>query len=538
LFERGAKPRVENNTRFSTRTPSESSLEEYNNDMYKPSFEEFRKLSKKGNVIPVYKEINADLDTPVSSYLKIQKGDYGFLLESVEGREKLARYSFLGSDPCLIFESRGRDIRISYPGKKKTVRFKTARTPLDEIKLIMQDKKAVSVAGLPPFYGGLVGYMGYDTVRFFERLPDKNPDDLKLPDSVFMLTDTMMIFDHINHTIKIINNVFLPTKPVGAGLKPAPTIAQMKRLYEKAIKKIKEIEKDFKKPIYESVGTDFKPVPTKPKVSSNFTKTGFKAIVLRAKKYIKAGDIIQVVPSQRFKVKTAKPPFQIYRDLRSLNPSPYMYFLKLKGFYIAGSSPEMLVRCENGIIQTRPIAGTRPRGRNEQEDVKLEKELLADQKERAEHLMLVDLGRNDIGRVAKSGTVKVSEFMSIERYSHVMHLVSEVRGVLDRDKYSVYDVLQAAFPAGTVSGSPKVRAMEIIDELETLRRGPYAGCVGYFSFSHNMDTCITIRTVVIKGGAAYVQAGGGVVADSVPEKEYYETVNKAKALIEAIVGTE
>ncbi|MDP2906054.1 MAG: chorismate-binding protein, partial [Candidatus Omnitrophota bacterium] len=408
--------------------------------MYKPSFEEFRKLSKKGNVIPVYKEINADLDTPVSSYLKIQKGDYGFLLESVEGQEKLARFSFLGSDPCLVFVSKGRDIRISYPGKKKTVRFKTAQTPLDEIKSIMQDKKAVAVSGLPPFCGGLVGYMGYDTVRFFERLPDKNPDDLKLPDAVFMLTDTMMIFDHINHTIKIINNVFLPTEPVGAGFKPAPTIAQMKRLYDKAIKKIKEIEKDFKKPVRDSVGTAYYAVPTKPVVSSNFTKAGFKAIVLRAKKYITEGDIIQVVPSQRFKLMAEKAPFQVYRDLRSLNPSPYMYFLKLKGFYIAGSSPEMLVRCENGIIQTRPIAGTRPRGRNEQEDVKLEKELLADQKERAEHLMLVDLGRNDIGRVAKCGTVKVSEFMSIERYTHVMHLVSEVRGILDRDKYSVYDV--------------------------------------------------------------------------------------------------
>ena len=494
--------------------------------MYKPSFEEFLKLSKKGNVIPVYKEINADLDTPVSSYLKIQKGDYGFLLESVEGQEKLARFSFLGSDPCLIFVSKGRDIRISYPGKKKTVRFKTAQTPLDEIKKIMQDKKAVAVSGLPPFYGGLVGYMGYDTVRFFERLPDKNPDDLKLPDAVFMLTDTMMIFDHINHTIKIINNVMLP-----AG-KKSLSAARMKGIYVKAVKKIKEIEKDFKKPVYDAKNEIVNRAA--PKINSNFTKAGFKAIVLRAKKYIKAGDIIQVVPSQRFKVKAVKPPFQIYRDLRSLNPSPYMYFLKLKGFYIAGSSPEMLVRCENGVIQTRPIAGTRPRGRSEQEDVKLEKELLADQKERAEHLMLVDLGRNDIGRVAKNGTVKVSEFMSIERYSHVMHLVSEVRGILDRDKYSVYDVLQAAFPAGTVSGSPKVRAMEIIDELETLRRGPYAGCVGYFSFSQNMDTCITIRTVVIKGGTAYVQAGGGVVADSVPEKEYYETVNKAKALIEAI----
>jgi len=495
--------------------------------MYNPTFKEFSKLTRKGNVIPVYKEINADLDTPVSAFLKIQKGDYGFLLESVEGREKLARYSFLGSTPTLVFESKGRDIRISFPGTKRASRFKAAGTPLDEIKKLMRDKNAVSVPGLPRFCGGLVGYMGYDMVRFFERLPDKNPDDLKLPDAVFMLADTMLIFDHIKHTIKIVSNVILP-----AGKKISA--ARKKALYAAAIKKIGAIEKDFKKPVKASVGIEYCSLPTNSVISSNFTKAGFKAIVRRAKAYIKKGDIIQVVPSQRFQVKTKKPPFVIYRSLRSLNPSPYMYFLKLKGFCIAGSSPEMLVRSENGLIQTRPIAGTRPRGANEQEDRRLAKELLADSKEKAEHLMLVDLGRNDVGRVAKTGTVQVSEFMTVEKYSHVMHLVSEVRGTLDRARFSVYDVLQAAFPAGTVSGSPKVRAMEIIDELENLRRGPYAGCVGYFSFSHNMDTCITIRTVVVKGNTAYVQAGGGIVADSLPENEYYETVNKAKALIEAI----
>jgi anthranilate synthase component 1 len=312
------------------------------------------------------------------------------------------------------------------------------------------------------------------------------------------------------------------------------SIAAKKKLFSRAVGKIESIEKDFSRPA--GLSEEKSGRAHQAKIVSNFSKDEFKSRVVKAKTYIKKGDIIQVVLSQRFQLKSLRRPFDIYRSLRSLNPSPYMYFLQLDDLNIVGSSPEMLVRCEDGLIQTRPIAGTRPRGNNPAADELLAAELIKDKKERAEHLMLVDLGRNDLGRVSRSGKVEVSEFMNVEKYSHVMHLVSEVRGMLDSAKYDIYDCLQAAFPAGTVSGSPKIRAMEIIDELENLRRGPYAGCVGYFSFSHNMDTCITIRTVLIKGNTAYIQAGAGIVADSVPEKEYRETVNKARALIEAITN--
>jgi len=493
--------------------------------MHEPSLKEFIKLSSKGNIIPIYKEINADLDTPVSAYLKLKKSNYAFLLESVEGQEKIARFSFLGSDPELVFISKGRNIQIIHPHSNKAQRYVAVDSPLEEIKKIMRPFKSVSVKGLPRFCGGLVGYMGYDTVRFFENIPDNNPDDLKLADCVFILTDTILIFDHVNHVIKIVSNVNLSKNR-------KLNYSAKKKLYNSALKKIEDIEKSFSKPA--RLNTARAGYVHASKTISNFSKAEFKNRVVRAKKYIRKGDIIQVVLSQRFQVKTSRCPFDIYRSLRSLNPSPYMYFLKFNDFFIVGSSPEMLVRCEDDLIQTRPIAGTRPRGKSEAEDDRLSAELIRDKKERAEHLMLVDLGRNDLGRVSKSGKVEVNEFMSVERYSHVMHLVSEVRGILDRAKFDVYDCLQAAFPAGTVSGSPKIRAMEIIDELETLRRGPYAGCVGYFSFSHNLDTCITIRTILIKEGVAYIQAGAGIVADSVPEKEYRETVNKARALIEAV----
>jgi len=489
-----------------------------------PSLQEFLKLTNKGNVIPVYKEINADLDTPVSAFLKIKKDDYAFLLESVEGQEKVARYSFLGGSPSLVFKSKGRNIEISYPARKARRRFITPSTPIDEIKKIMQGFKSVTVKGLPRFCGGLVGFIGYDTVRFFEELPDKNPDELKVPDALLILADTLLVFDHVNHNIKIVTNVMLP--------KGRLSTARRAAFYQRAVKKIASIQEDFNNSVDES---EPKALPQKIKFSSNFKKREFEKVVREAKKYIKKGDVIQVVPSQRFKLTTSKEPLMIYRALRSLNPSPYMFFLKLKDIHLVGASPEMLVRCEDGVIETRPIAGTRPRGKNEKEDHRLAKELINDKKERAEHLMLVDLGRNDLGRVSKIGTVEVDEFMSVEKYSHVMHLVSNVKGRLDNRRYDIYDVLKAVFPAGTVSGSPKIRAMEIIDELENTRRGPYAGCVGYFSFSHNLDTCITIRTILIKGRQAYVQAGAGIVADSLPEKEYFETVNKARALIEAIV---
>jgi len=490
--------------------------------LIKPSLKEFLKLSSQGNVIPVYKEINADLDTPVSAFLKIKQGDYSFLLESVEGQEKIARFSFLGTNPSLLFKSKGRRIEIVDLVKKKKKCFNTTSSPLAEIKKIMQDFRAVEVSGLPRFFGGLVGYIGYDTVRFFENIPDKNRDDLKIPDTLLILTDTLLIFDRLNHTIKIVSNVVVP--------KGSSVLAKNK-LYAMAIKKIQSLHDDFNRCLIQNK-KEIKPKNLN--IKSNLKKTEFEFIIKKAKEYIRKGDIIQVVLSQRFKVKTNKNDFSIYRSLRSLNPSPYMYYLKFKDFSIVGSSPEMLVRCENGVVANRPIAGTRRRGKTLEEDLRLEKELLADEKEKAEHLMLVDLGRNDLGRISKLGQVKVTDFMRVEKYSHVMHLVSEVSAILDKKRFDVYDVLKSTFPAGTVSGAPKIRAMEIIDELENSKRSLYAGAIGYFSFSHNMDTCIAIRTLLLKDGFAYVQAGAGIVADSVPEKEYQESVNKASALMEAL----
>ncbi len=480
-----------------------------------PSKQEFIKLSKKANVIPVYKEILADTLTPVSAFQKIGKG-YSYLLESVEGQEKIARFSFIGVEPSIILKSKGSSIEINRCGVVKKYR---TDEPLREIEKIMNNFKTVGIKGLPRFFGGLVGYMGYDMVRFFEKLPDKNPDDLKIPDCVFMLADALIIFDHSTHKAKIVANAYLAKGGIPAG-----------EVYDRAIKKIEETIKKLNVPEKKK---KIKAKSRSHKIDSNFTKPEFENLVKRAKEYIRAGDIVQVVPSQRFHTKLACEAFDVYRSLRSLNPSPYMYYLNFDDLKVVGSSPELLVRCENGIVETRPIAGTRPRGKDETEDKKLEKELLTDVKERAEHVMLVDLGRNDIGRVCKPGTVRVTDFMFIEKYSHVMHIVSNCRGVLDKGR-NAFDVLRACFPAGTVSGAPKVRAMEIIDELENTRRSYYAGAVGYFSFSGNMDTCITIRTMLVKGRDAYIQAGGGIVADSIPSKEYQETVNKAKAMIRAI----
>jgi len=494
--------------------------------MFYPKLDEFLKLSEKANVIPVYKEINADLDTPVSAFLKIKKNEYAFLFESVEGGEKIARYSFLGSNPSLVFKSKGKAIEIINARKNSRDKFITRQDPLDEVKKIMKDFKPVHIKGLPRFYGGLVGFMGYDAVRFFENIPDKNSDDLKIADFIFMLTDTILVFDHVNHKIKIVSNVMLPKS------KAKVSKNEKIRFYNEAVKKIQTIQKDFERP-FSGKEIEAKKAKACSQVTSNYGKKEFEQLVVKAKEYIKKGDVIQVVLSQRFKVKLKTDSFSVYRSLRSINPSPYMFYLKCNDVTLVGASPEILVRCEDGVVQTRPIAGTRPRGANEESDKLLEKELLSDIKEKAEHIMLVDLGRNDLGRVCKAGKVSVSDFMAVEKYSHVMHLVSEVKGLLDK-KYDIYDVLRASFPAGTVSGSPKIRAMEIIDSLENIRRGPYAGCVGYFSFSQNMDTCITIRTIIVKDGYAYVQAGAGIVADSVPEKEYFESINKSKALIEAI----
>ncbi|MBL7085254.1 MAG: anthranilate synthase component I [Candidatus Omnitrophica bacterium] len=488
--------------------------------MYHPSKKEFIKKSRQGNLIPVYKEFLADLETPASAFLKINQGKYSYLLESVEGEEFVARYSFLGSSPALIFQSKGKDIKIIQGRKVK--RFKSS-DPLKEIKKLMQQYKFVHVSGLPRFCGGLVGFMGYDMVRFFEQIKEKNVDDLNLPDCLFLLTDTILIFDHSNQLIKIINNVHLEDKK---------SKIEVGRAYEEAVAKIEKIAKKLKKSL-KKTSKEQAPLKAKIEVKSNLTKVEFAKIVQKAKTYIKEGEIIQAVLSQRFSVKFKCSPFDIYRSLRSVNPSPYMFYLKLNDFHLVGSSPELFVRCEENDVAVRPIAGTRRRGQDTKEDKKLIAQLLADPKERAEHIMLVDLGRNDIGRVCRYDSVKISELMVIEKYSHVMHIVSEVKGKLHQDK-DIFELIKACFPAGTVSGAPKIRAMEIIEELENVRRGPYAGLVGYFSFSGNLDSCITIRTILTKDKTAYIQAGAGIVADSVPQKEYQETKNKAKAMVLAI----
>jgi anthranilate synthase component 1 len=494
--------------------------------MFTPSKEDFLELSKQGNLIPVYREINGDLETPVSAYFKIaHKAKYSFLLESVEGEEKVARYSFLARDPELVIQSKGNRAKIL---RKNKDRFQPefsgkVETPLSVIRDVMSRYQFVDIPGLPRFCGGMVGYIGYDVVRFFEKLPHTTKDDLKLPDIFLIVAKNLIIFDHLNHKIKVVSCV---------KINPKDPAAKKLSAYAGGLKTIDGLIGELTKPLKVKKSTPRRQNDAL-KVSSNFKKQKFEGIVTKAKQKIRIGDIIQVVLSQRFKIKIKTDPFNIYRALRSINPSPYMFYLQFDKVRLIGSSPELLVRCEEGTVETRPIAGTRPRGKTEKEDSRLMQDLLNDPKEKAEHIMLVDLGRNDLGRVCRKGSVKVSEFMSIEKYSHVMHIVSNVKGNLRPDK-DQFDVLQAAFPAGTVSGAPKIRAMEIIDDLETVDRGPYAGCIGYFSFSKNLDTCITIRTIVATGGNAYVQAGAGIVADSNPQREYSETVNKAKAQIMAI----
>jgi anthranilate synthase component 1 len=495
--------------------------------MIYPSEKEFLTLTKKGNLIPVYKEILGDLETPVSAYLKLaNRSKYAILLESVEGGEKVCRYSFLAKDPELVFKSKGKEAQLlSFSSTKPKVKKLTVeQNPLDEIKKIMSTYRFVAVKGLPKFCGGFIGYMGYDTVRFFENLPNKPKDDLKLDDMIFILVKDLIIFDHLNHKIRIVSCV---------EVKPDASLRQKRLAYKKAQKNIEKTISSLSAKIAQLNTKKTSTKPVKLKVSSNFTEKQFEQAVMSAKKNILQGDIIQVVLSQRFSTKISTEPLNVYRALRTVNPSPYMYYLHFDDVVIAGSSPELLVRCENNVVETRPIAGTRPRGIDEKDDFRLAKELLSDPKERAEHIMLVDLGRNDLGRVCAKGTVKVSEFMNIEHYSHVMHIVSNVKGDLEK-KQTPFDVLEAAFPAGTVSGAPKIRAMEIIDSLEPVARGPYAGAIGYLGFAQNLDTCITIRTIVMKNKTAYVQAGAGIVADSNPQKEYQDTKNKAQALISAI----
>jgi len=473
--------------------------------MYYPTLDEVRRLKQHGNLVPVYHEIMADLETPVSAYLKIARGNHAFLLESVEGGEHIARYSFIGTEPSLVLKAGD-------------------EAPIDPLLLIEKEFsrfRLVPIAGLPRFHGGMVGYLGYEVAGYFERLPSPDHDPLGLPEFMLMLADTLLVFDHLTHKIKIVSHVHLDNDVDAA--------------YRQATDKIDRLVDRLRQPVPSEASPPI-PSPRSP-VSSNLSQAEFESRVSQAKDYIYAGDIIQAVLSLRLAKPTGANPFAIYRALRSLNPSPYMYYLHLGDFHIIGASPELLVRVEDGMVSNHPIAGTRPRGKSAAQDSALEEELRNDEKERAEHIMLVDLGRNDIGRVSQPGTVKVTQLMDVERYSHVMHLVSHVQGRLSPG-LSQFDALRAGFPAGTVSGAPKIRAMEIIAELEPDKRGPYAGAIGYFDFSGNLDTAIAIRTIVITGGIAYIQAGAGIVADSIPKREYQECLSKAQALLTAIEQTE
>ena len=489
---------------------------------YSLSFAAFKRLASEGNLIPLYREILADFETPVSAFSKIDHGPSAYLFESVEGGEKWARYSFLGSGSPVLLEEDGQAIVMT--SGSRVERFPISRqpgeTPLDRVQQIMGRYRPVMAPELPRFVGGAVGYVNYDIVRYFEEVPAYPKDDAGFPVMAFLITDTLLIFDNVAHTIKVVANAHVPSGKA----------ADVRGAYLDAVTRIDRMIERLKRPLRRRpVARRRKPMA----FTSNMNRADFEKMVVRTQDYIRAGDIVQTVVSQRWETRIKTAPFEIYRALRLVNPSPYMYYLRIGGVELVGSSPETLVRCEDGRVSLRPIAGTRPRGATEQEDRLLERELQADEKERAEHVMLVDLGRNDIGRVARKGSVVVDGLMKVERYSHVMHLVSQVNGWLDEGKSS-YDVLEACFPAGTVSGAPKIRAMQIIEELEPTRRGPYAGAVGYFSFSGNMDMAINIRTVVIKGRHAYIQAGAGIVADSEPKREYDETCNKARAMMKAI----
>lgn len=488
--------------------------------MVKPTLKEFKEKSKQGNLIPVYKEILADLDTPVSAYMKMCGGEYSFLLESVEGGEKWARYCFLGFDPSIIVSIKGNEVVVEKNGKSESTVIAEGN-PLAGLKEVLARYQPVEVEGLPRFSGGAVGFVSYDMVRSFEDLPEDTMDDLQVPDARFVITDTLLIFDNVAQTIKIVSNAHVDNENI-------------EESYNQAVKNIDAIKKKLRTSLPVDVDNESSPkIDSLDRIESNFEKEHFINAVQKIKNYILEGDVIQVVLAQRLKFNISKDPFTIYRALRSINPSPYMYYLKFGDLKIVGSSPEILVRLEDEKIEVRPIAGTRKRGKSEEEDKALENDLLNDEKELAEHIMLVDLGRNDVGRVAKTNSVLVNEKFTIERYSHVMHIVSNVQGKLKKG-LDGYDVLAATFPAGTLSGAPKVRAMEIIEEMEPTRRGLYGGAVGYISFNGNMDTAIAIRTLLIKNNIAYLGVGAGIVADSVPENEFEETMNKGKALLKAI----
>jgi anthranilate synthase component 1 len=484
-----------------------------------PPRDEFRKLARYGNLIPVYTELVADAETPVSAFSKIDEGGYSFLLESAEHIDHGGRYSFVGSNPRVVFKSRGRTVTIIERGVSR--QFETEGDPLAELQKLMARYIPVPLAHLPRFAGGAVGYLGYDMVRFFEpTVGDPPHDDMQLPESVFMIAETLLIFDHQLRRMRVLANALVENEDPDAA-------------YDAAVQAIHCVMRQLDKPArLPAINVHQQPLPVYP--ASNTTEAEFCRMVEQAHEFIHAGDIFQVVLSQRFETPYSGDPLMLYRCLRFVNPSPYLFCLKFGGeFALVGSSPEVHVRAMNGKVEIRPIAGTRRRGNTPEQDDANARELLADPKERAEHLMLVDLARNDVGRIADFGSVRVTDFMTIERYSHVMHIASNVVGQLHAEK-NAYDVMRATFPAGTVSGSPKVRAMQIINQLEKSKRGTYAGAVGYFGFDGNSDSCIALRTIALKGGKAYVQAGAGIVADSTPEGEYQETVNKAMGMMKAI----
>jgi anthranilate synthase component I len=493
--------------------------------MIQPSFAEFSKLAKQGNLIPVYDVFSTDLLTPVSAYLRIAQGArYSFLLESVEGGEKIARYTFAGAHPEEVFRYANGACVLEGPDRV----IWEEKDPVSFLRERIGRFKPVRLPGLPPLIAGAIGYFSYDMVRLIERIPKRLRDEIGLFDAVLMFYHGLIAFDHVQHRLFIIRNVF--TEGPEKGDKES-----LQQKYDAAVKEIARTRKLLEQPVAaEQRKRKSEAQETAPlEINSNFKKSAYLAAVKKAQEYIRAGDIFQVVISQRFSAKTEAEPFQIYRELRALNPSPYLFFLQLNDVAVAGSSPEMLVKVQGRDVFYRPIAGTRWRGKDEAEDARLEKEMLADEKERAEHIMLVDLGRNDLGRVCEYGSVRVERLMTVERYSHVMHLVSSLRGQLRAD-VDCFDALMACFPAGTVSGAPKVRAMEIIEDLEKTRRGIYAGGILYLDFAGNLDSCIALRTMVIKNGVAHIQAGGGIVADSTPLGEYEESVNKSKALRRAL----
>ena len=503
--------------------------------MFHPSLEQFTQLAAQGNLIPVARTFLADFETPLSAYTKIRGQGESFLFESVEGGEHLGRYSFVGCNPRAVIRQTGAKIEVIEDGKV-TAKYgipKPGAEPcencvkdgLEVIEKVMAQYRAVKVPGLPRFTGGAVGFIGYEFIHDVEPVVPRPPkDDLGTPTLYFLVADELLVFDRAQQTLTIIVNAILPE-----GGNPAEA-------YEDALAEIDRLASLLEQPLQSQPVPLRNDAPDLP-VTSNVTKAQFLANVEASKKFITAGDIIQIVGSQRFSAPVKASPLDVYRAARTVNPSPYMFLLELDGFSLVGASPELHVRCEDRHIEIRPIAGTRPRGKTTEEDVALEKELLADPKERAEHVMLVDLARNDIGRVCDFGSVQVKDLMVIERYSHVMHIVSQVEGTLS-PKHSPYDLMRTTFPAGTLSGAPKIRAMQIISQLEGTQRGPYGGCVGYFSFNGNLDCCITIRTALLKDGQVHIQAGGGWVNDSVPEAEFQETVNKSKAMLRAVAMAE